>query len=75
MAVIIVNAYSYLGKAGANGGIEAFTDKNDIADWAKSSVDVASSVGLISGMGDGSFAPFANATRAQAASLLSRLVK
>ena len=75
MAVIIVNAYSYLGKNGANGGIDSFTDKNEIADWAKSSVDVASSVGLISGMGDGTFGPAANATRAQAASLLSRLVK
>lgn len=75
MAVIIVNAYSYLGKSGANGGIDSFTDKSEIADWAKSSVDVASSVGLISGMGDGTFGPAANATRAQAASLLSRLVK
>ncbi len=75
MAVIIVNAYSYLGKAGANGGIEAFSDKADIAKWAKAAVDTASSVGLISGMGDGTFAPNANATRAQAASLIYRLVK
>ncbi len=74
MAVIIVNAYSYLEKAGANGGIDSFTDKAEIADWAKAAVDTASSVGLISGMGDGTFAPNANATRAQAASIVRRLL-
>ncbi|MDY6313673.1 MAG: S-layer homology domain-containing protein, partial [Clostridia bacterium] len=74
MAVIIVNAYSYLEKAGANGGIDNFTDKAEIADWAKAAVDTASSVGLISGMGDGTFAPSANATRAQAASIVKRLL-
>ena len=74
MAVIIVNAYSYLEKQGANGGIDNFTDKAEIADWAKAAVDTASSVGLISGMGDGTFAPNANATRAQAASIVKRLL-
>ena len=74
MAVIIVNAYSYLEKQGANGGIDKFTDKAEIADWAKAAVDTASSVGLISGMGDGTFAPNANATRAQATSIVKRLL-
>ena len=74
MAVIIVNAYSYLEGKGANGGIDNFTDKAEIADWAKAAVDTASSVGLISGMGDGTFAPNANATRAQAASIVKRLL-
>ncbi len=74
MAVIIVNAYSYLEGKGANGGIDKFTDKAKIADWAKAAVDTASSVGLISGMGDGTFAPNANATRAQAASIVRRLL-
>ena len=74
MAVIIVNAYSYLEGKGANGGIDNFTDKAEIADWAKAAVDTASSVGLISGMGDGTFAPSANATRAQAASIVKRLL-
>lgn len=75
MAVIIVNAYSYLKKDAAVGGIDSFTDKSEIADWAREAVDIASSVGLISGMGDGTFAPNANATRAQATSLVSRLIK
>ena len=74
MAVIIVNAYSYLEGKGANGGIDNFTDKAEIADWAKAAVDTASSVGLISGMGDGTFSPSANATRAQAASIVKRLL-
>ncbi len=75
MAVIIVNAYSYLGKADANGGIDNFSDKAAIADWAKAAVDTASSVGLISGMGDGTFSPEANATRAQAVSIVKRLLE
>ena len=40
----------------------------------KAAVDTASSVGLISGMGDGTFAPNENATRAQAASIVKRLL-
>ena len=74
MAVIIVNAYSYIGGVGASGSLGEFTDKSEIADWAKAAVDTASSVGLISGMGDGTFAPNANATRAQAASIVKRLL-
>ena len=74
MAVIISNAYSYLGKKGENGGIDKFTDKSEIADWAKPAVDVCTSVGLISGMTDTTFEGDKTATRAQAASILKRLL-
>ena len=74
MAVIISNAYSYLGKKGENGGIDKFTDKSEIADWAKPSVDVCTTVGLISGMTDTTFEGDKTATRAQAASILKRLL-
>ncbi|MDY6314108.1 MAG: S-layer homology domain-containing protein [Clostridia bacterium] len=74
MAVIIANAYSYLGKKGENGGIDKFADKAAIADWAKPAVDVCTSVGLISGMTDSTFEGDKTATRAQAASILRRLL-
>ena len=37
--------------------------------------NIAATAGLIAGLGDGTFAPLANATRAQSASLISRLLK
>ncbi len=74
MAVIISNAYSYLGKKGENGGIDKFTDKSEIADWAKPAVDICTTVGLISGMTDTTFEGDKTATRAQAASILKRLL-
>lgn len=74
MAVIIVNAYTFLQKPEQSGTVDHFSDNAEIADWAKAAVGTASSVGLISGMGDGTFAPNANATRAQAVSILKRLL-
>ena len=75
MAVIIMKAYTYLGKKAGTGAIDNFADKAEIAVWAAPYVDQAATAGLISGMGDGTFAPLANATRAQAVSLISRLLK
>lgn len=51
----------------------AFTDNGDIAAWAAADVKVAVELGIINGMDDGSFQPKANATRAQAATMLSKL--
>jgi len=53
----------------------SFDDFDSIADYAKDAVDALSSQGIINGMGDGSFAPNANATRAQAAKILYELYK
>lgn len=53
----------------------AFTDNGDIASWAAEDVKNAVALGIISGMDDGSFQPKANATRAQAATMLSLLYK
>lgn len=53
----------------------AFTDNGDIASWASEDVKNAVALGIISGMDDGSFQPKANATRAQAATMLSLLYK
>lgn len=50
-----------------------FTDEAEISEYAKDSVSALASCGIISGMGDGAFAPKVNATRAQAAKILFEL--
>lgn len=49
-----------------------FTDRDDISDYALSSVDYLYANGMIQGMGDGTFSPKANLTRAEAAVLIDR---
>lgn len=65
MAVIINNTIKGVGTNEAQ-----FSDKAEISDYAVSSVAALYEKGIISGMGDGSFAPKANATRAQAAMMI-----
>ncbi|MBR5504940.1 MAG: S-layer homology domain-containing protein [Clostridia bacterium] len=57
----------------ASDALVTFSDEASIADYAKDGVAALASHGIISGMGDGSFAPTANATRAQAAKILYEL--
>lgn len=51
-----------------------FTDSDSIADYAKDSVAKLAKSGIISGMGDGSFAPKAVCTRAQAAVMIYKIL-
>ncbi|MBR3932746.1 MAG: S-layer homology domain-containing protein [Clostridia bacterium] len=51
-------------------GSISFSDSASIADYAKTAVESLASASIISGMGDGTFAPTQNLTRAQAAKLL-----
>ena len=74
MAVIIAKAYASLGGSVSKGGIEKFSDKNEIADWAYPYVDTVTTAGLISGMTPSTFVGSANTTRAQAASVIKRLL-
>ena len=55
-------------------GENYFTDKERIADYASDAVSALSSSGMINGMDDGSFAPLENATRAQAAVMIYRVI-
>lgn len=50
----------------------AYTDRNHISVWAKAALDRASAVGLLMGYKDGSIRPQANATRAEAVTVLLR---
>ncbi len=51
-----------------------FTDDDSISEWAADDVYKAASMGIITGFEDGSFKPAEGATRAQAATMLSRLI-
>ncbi len=53
---------------------EVFADDADIADYAKEAVYTMKFLGIISGMGDGNFAPYQVATRAQAAKIMYGLI-
>lgn len=52
-----------------------FTDKNEIADWAKDDVDTLYCKGIMSGLEEGMFEPRSGATRAQAAVVIYNLIK
>lgn len=75
MAVIVAKAYRYLEKPQAKGGIEKFSDQEEISDWAYSYVDEVTAAGLIQGTTSITFAGKENTTRAQAASVLLRLIR
>ncbi len=70
MSVLIVR-YLKQENCELNGAaIDSFTDDGDISDYAKDSVYALKNLGLINGMGDGSFYAEGNATRAQTAQIL-----
>ena len=80
MAVMVAKALMLAGGQGgsANPGsadLSGFPDRDAISPWAQASVAQAAAAGLVSGMPDGTFAPSATATRAQAAVLLKRLLQ
>ena len=74
IAVILSKAYAFRGYAPKTGGIDRFSDKESIADWAYSSVDTAATAGLIFGLTQDTFGPSEYTTRAQAVSVLKRLL-
>lgn len=53
--------------------LDKFTDKNQISSWAVPYVQKGLALRLIAGITDDRFAPNANATRAQAATILKRI--
>ena len=54
---------------------EIFADDDNISEWAKRSVYLMRGSKIISGMGDNSFMPRANATRAEAVKIIYELYK
>lgn len=73
MAAILARSYKWKIPPRDTSGVELpFTDNKDISQWALDSVRLASDLGLINGMSDGTFAPKSTATRAQSASVIYR---
>jgi len=52
-----------------------FVDQASISPWARSSVDVISAAGIVSGRDGGNFAPRATATRAEVAAIFARYLR
>ena len=75
MAVMLRNFVEYEGQDLKTSKPRSFTDESMISDWAKESVNLISSATLMVGMGDGTFSPKSSTTRAQAAVIISNLMK
>ncbi|MBO5409114.1 MAG: S-layer homology domain-containing protein [Clostridia bacterium] len=69
LAVMVYRTFQRLGITLAEGKAE-FADADAIADYAKAAVLSLEKVGVINGMGENTFAPIANATRAQTAKVI-----
>ncbi len=74
-AVFAMRSAKLMGFELGGGDETLFTDDADISDYAKDGVYKMKNAGIISGMGDGSYSPKTNCTRAQAAVIVHRLLK
>jgi subtilisin family serine protease len=77
LATLLVNAY--LQKTGKQLSDivttqEVYTDEGSISSWARSYVQIATSLSLMGGVGNGKFNPSGFATRAEAAVVLKRFL-
>ena len=75
MAAIIYRYAAYKGYDMTAGGSTAYTDNGDISDYARDAVIWAAEKSVMTGNADGSFAPKANTTRAQAAAVFMRMIE
>ena len=74
LAVILHRAYNLAGKE-AEISVVSFADAHDISGYAMDAVAALTGVGVINGMGDGTFAPKGTVTRAQAAKAIYELLQ
>ncbi|MDF2935326.1 MAG: lyase [Paenibacillaceae bacterium] len=76
MVVMLLRAYEWSGNTIKGQGTEksAFHDTNSIPDWAKADVAAAVEAELIQGDDNGLFRPAATATRAEAVTVLMRML-
>ncbi|TBL80830.1 S-layer homology domain-containing protein [Paenibacillus thalictri] len=71
MAAMTVRAAKLPSTTGTN----AYTDSSAISDWAKAAVGSAAASHVVDGYPDGTFKPKANATRAEAVSVIVKTMK
>ena len=77
-ALLIYNYAKYKGMDVSNiegMAVHEFTDWQDISDWSMTAVRYCLNAGIMSGRDDGSFDPQGKATRAEAASMIMRLME
>ncbi len=74
MAVIAVKAYEYKSKKVLSEKASDFSDANSISTDKASYINKAVNGGILKGMGDGTFSPKANTTRAQGVTVILRLM-
>ncbi|MCH5212935.1 MAG: S-layer homology domain-containing protein, partial [Oscillospiraceae bacterium] len=70
MAAMMYRAITYKNVTIQTGAIRDFSDAWNISEYAVNAVNTLSAAGVINGMEDGTFAPKATATRAQAACII-----
>ncbi|MNC14454.1 Endo-1,4-beta-xylanase A precursor [compost metagenome] len=75
MAVMMNRALKAAGKTAPSGTNPAFADQGQIPAWAADAVSAGAAAGLVEGTSGNRFAPSAQATRAEAAAMLKRLLK
>ena len=76
MTKIIVEAYRMKdGVILTSESLELFHDRSEISPWAVEYVKAANGLGLIKGISDSEFSPKRNATRAQVAVIIERLMQ
>ena len=74
LAVVLLNVLNYKGIEISEGNMN-FSDNDEVSDWAKDAVGTVTAMGLMNGVGENKMSPKAYATRAQAASIIGRIVK
>ena len=76
IATILYRYMQYLGNdVSAKGDLSKFKDNKNVSSWAQDAMGWAVSVGLFQGDDNGNLNPGSNATRAEVATLMQRLVK
>jgi hypothetical protein len=75
IAAITIRFVEYMKSSDLSAETEAaFTDAETISDWAKESVAIMAEQGILTGFPNGSFAPKEQATRAQAATIIDKVL-
>ena len=74
LAVMLYNYAKFKGIELGGDKEVSFADGEAVSDWAKEAVDALSKAGVMSGRDNGNFDPKANATRAEAATMLVNFV-
>ncbi|MDD9267146.1 chondroitinase-B domain-containing protein [Paenibacillus sp. GCM10023248] len=72
MVTMLIRAYS---RAEGRSAATTFSDNSRIPDWALPAVSQAAALGLVSGRANDAFEPFAAATRAEAVTILMRMLE